>query len=80
LKKGRGKRMKKGLAFLAVVIVVIAVGYTSINWNSDTQSSTQANQDVSLRDGETIKLTAEEAALTAGQGEKKVILTDLGMF
>jgi hypothetical protein len=72
--------MKKGLAFLAVFIIVIAVGYTSINWNSDTQNTSQTNQDVSLKDGEIIKLTAEENAPTANLGEKKVILTDLGMF
>jgi ferric-dicitrate binding protein FerR (iron transport regulator) len=72
--------MKKGFAFMAVIIVAIAVAYGSFNWKSDTENDAQANQDVALQDGGTIKLTEDEAALTAASGEKKVVITDIGMF
>jgi ferric-dicitrate binding protein FerR (iron transport regulator) len=72
--------MKKGTAFLAVIVVAIAIAYGSFNWGSDSERAAKANQEVSLQDGGTIELTAEEAALSAGPGEKKVVLTDLGMF
>jgi ferric-dicitrate binding protein FerR (iron transport regulator) len=72
--------MKKGIAFMAVIIVAIAVAYGSFNWKSDTENAAQANQDVALQDGGTIKLTEDEAALTAASGEKKVVITDIGMF
>jgi copper chaperone CopZ len=72
--------MKKGFAFMAVIIVAIAVAYISFNWKSDTENAAQANQEVALQDGGTIELTKDEASLTAAPGEKKVIITDIGMF
>jgi ferric-dicitrate binding protein FerR (iron transport regulator) len=73
-------KMNKGTAFLAVIVVAIAVAYGSFNWSSDSENAAQANQEVSLQDGGTIELTTEEAALSAGPEEKKVVLTDLGMY
>jgi hypothetical protein len=72
--------MKKGLAFLTVATIAIAVAYTSVNWNSNQESMDRVDQDVSDAGGETLQLTEQEASLTANPGEKKVIITDLGMF
>jgi ABC-type enterochelin transport system substrate-binding protein len=72
--------MKKGLAFLAIIIVLIAIGYTSMNGDSKTNHASQANQEVTLKNGEKMKLTAEESALKPAQGEQKVVITDLGMY
>jgi ferric-dicitrate binding protein FerR (iron transport regulator) len=79
-KERKGRLMKKILAFLALAIVIALVAYTSIDWQSDTDNAAQANQNVPLKSGGTIQLTAEENALTAGPGEKKIVLTDLGMY
>jgi ABC-type enterochelin transport system substrate-binding protein len=72
--------MKKGIAFLAVAIIAVAVAYTSISWNSDQESADQANQEVPVEGGEVLQLTEQEASLSANPGEKKVVITDLGMF
>jgi hypothetical protein len=72
--------MKKGFSFLAVAIISVAVAYSSINWNSDQESVDEVNQDVSDEGGGTFQLSGQESALTANPGEKKVVITNLGMF
>jgi ABC-type microcin C transport system permease subunit YejE len=76
----RIRQTKKGLAFLIFFIVAFVIGYTSLNWESDKENVAQAAQEVSLTNGEKMKLTAEENSLQAGLTEKKVVLTDLGMY
>jgi hypothetical protein len=72
--------MKKGFSFLVIAIIAVAVVYTSVNWNSDQESVNEVNQGGSDDSGGTLQLTEQEASLTANPGEKKVVITDLGMF
>jgi heme/copper-type cytochrome/quinol oxidase subunit 2 len=75
--------MRKIVAIFTVVTTVIIIGaiaYTSIDWQSDTDKVTQADKEVPLKNEGTIQLTAQEYELKANLNEKKVILTDLGMY
>lgn len=69
--------MKKVIAFVGLILIASAITYFSFDWNS--QKSTEANQNVLLTNGSNIGLVPEEIALTVNDGEKKVIVTDLGM-
>jgi hypothetical protein len=69
--------MKKVVALIGLVFIASAITYFSFDWNS--QKSTEASQNVSLTDGSTVGLVPEEIALKVNEGEKKVIVTDLGM-
>lgn len=69
--------MNKIIALLAVVFVGGIVAFTSINWSSGGEQ--QTSQSASLKNGGTIELTKKEASIPVSQGERKVVLTDLGM-
>jgi hypothetical protein len=69
--------MKKGLAVLAMVMVIVGITYNTFDWENIRENTTQAI--VTLVNGSNIQLNAEEAALPIAQGEKKVVITDLGM-
>jgi hypothetical protein len=72
--------MNKILALIAVLVIGGVVAYTSIDWQSAAGNSEQANQQTSLKSGGSIQLTEKEAALTPSNGEKKVVLMNLGMY
>jgi hypothetical protein len=69
--------MKKGFAVLGMFMVVVAITYTAFDWQNIRENTTQ--EIVSLVNGTKIELNAEEASLPIAQGEKKVVITDLGM-
>jgi FtsH-binding integral membrane protein len=69
--------MKKGFAVLGMIMVVVAITYTAFDWQNIRENTTQ--EIVSLVNGTKIELNAEEASLPIAQGEKKVVITDLGM-
>jgi hypothetical protein len=69
--------MKKVMAIVVFALIASAITYFSFDWNG--KNTTEASQKVSLTDGSTIGLVPEEIALGVDEGEKKVIVTDLGM-
>jgi hypothetical protein len=69
--------MKKGFALLGMVIVVVGITYSAFDWQNIRDNTTQVI--VSLVNGTKIELNAEEEDLPIAQGEKKVVITDLGM-
>jgi hypothetical protein len=72
--------MKIYFAMLAFVIIGGAVVYTSFDWGSNDEDQGQAMEETSLKSGGSIKLTEKEATLEPSQGQRKVVLTGLGMF
>jgi hypothetical protein len=70
--------MTKTIALATFVIVSVAVAYYSVNWDADKEAS--GTENVTLSNGNQIALTEKEAALSANAGEKKVVLTGLGLF
>lgn len=77
--------MKKGIWILGTVLFIIGLVYlsskymTPIGGSSETTDGQYDSTGVTLANGEMIDLTGEEAALEASAGEKKVVLTQLGM-
>jgi copper chaperone CopZ len=77
--------MRKGIWFLGIVLFIIGLVYlsskymTPIGGSSETTDRQYDSVEVKLANGEMIELTGEEAALEAAEGEKKVVLTQLGM-
>lgn len=70
--------MKKIVALTSFFIVAVAIGYSSINWDSDNEAA--GTENVTLSNGNQMALNQKEAALSANPGEKKVVLTGLGLF
>jgi hypothetical protein len=77
--------MRKGIWFLGIVLFIIGLVYlsskymTPIGGSSETTDRQYDSVEVKLANGEMIELTGEEATLEAAEGEKKVVLTQLGM-
>lgn len=78
--------MKKGLWFVGIVLFIAAVAYNSFNFSFSVERSPERESaagtslsEAQLASGKTINLTKEEADLQASSGQKKVVLTDLGM-
>jgi hypothetical protein len=71
--------MKIILSFFAVVFVSLAVAFIYLG-DSGPKNQGEASHEVSTKNGETLFLTSKEKALSPNQGEKKIVLTDLGMF
>jgi copper chaperone CopZ len=69
--------MKKGFAFLAIVFVVTVIVYRSVDWGILKQNANQAF--VELVNGERFELNTKEANLPVHSGERKVVISDLGM-
>jgi hypothetical protein len=69
--------MKKVVALLGIIFIASAITYISFDWSG--KDITEASENVLLTDGSTIGLVPEEIALKVNEGEKKVIITDLGM-
>jgi copper chaperone CopZ len=61
---------------LAIVFVTVIV-YRSVDWGNLKQNANQAF--VGLVNGERFELNTKEANLPVHSGEKKVVITDLGM-
>jgi copper chaperone CopZ len=78
--------MKKGIWFLVIVLFIAGVVYNSFNFSSSVEGSPEQEgetgtslTEVKLTNGEMMSLIREEAALQASSGQKKVVLTELGM-
>jgi copper chaperone CopZ len=69
--------MKKGFAILALFIVAVVITYNAFDWRNIVDNTSKAM--VSLVNGTTIELNAEEAALPVAPQERKVVISDLGM-
>jgi hypothetical protein len=69
--------MKKVVALVTLVFIASAITYFSFDWNG--KDTTEAIENVSLSDGSTVGLVPEEIVLKVNAGEKKVIITNLGM-
>jgi hypothetical protein len=67
--------MKKVVALLGIIFIASAITYFSFDWSGKDITS----ENVLLTDGSTIGLVPEEIALGVKEGEREVIITDLGM-
>ncbi len=72
--------MKKVIAFLGLAVVVAIIGFSSGIWGNKQDGSTHAQHQVALTNGGSIALNHEEMMLPVRTGEKKVVLSDLGMY
>jgi hypothetical protein len=71
--------MKKILSFFVIMFVGLGLAFVFLG-DSEQKNQDEVAHKVSTKNGETLFLTSEELALSRNQGEKKIVLTDLGMF
>jgi hypothetical protein len=72
-------KMKKVRGLVVVVLVGVTISFGGIHWTQNTNYAVLANQNDSIAEETKFQLTEEEAALVVDSGEKKVIMTDLGL-
>jgi hypothetical protein len=60
--------------FTGVALAFVFLG------NSEQENQGEAKHEASTKNGQSFLLTSEELALSPNQGEKKIVLMDLGMF
>jgi copper chaperone CopZ len=71
--------MKRIIPLVAFVVVIFGIVYGFQTLQGSSTNASEPIAEVPTTGGETLNLTAEEANLTVGKGEKKAVFSDLGM-
>jgi hypothetical protein len=71
--------LKKSLLYIGVILIVVFAAYLNLSKKDDSQVAQAPSQSIPLVGGGEMELALEEAQLPINEGQKKIVITGLGL-